>query len=167
MLDTNTLHNIIKEIFNLDDSYIIPINTNWWLPDSDFSDDNAIYIGYRIISSHKVSADNPINKTNKSYIKTSFRLSFVGVNAEKYASQIHFWDDMKDVQKIFEKYKVQVDYDDIHSYTYPVKNQKFDMAWIFDMYASTDYQEDLKSVKAERKLLSGDKKKRLLLFKKK
>lgn len=32
MLDTNTLHNIIKEIFKLDDSYIIPINSNWFIP---------------------------------------------------------------------------------------------------------------------------------------
>lgn len=31
MLDTNTLHNIIKEIFKLDDSYIIPINSNWFI----------------------------------------------------------------------------------------------------------------------------------------
>lgn len=167
MLDSNTLRNIIKEIFNLDDSYIIPITTNWFIPDVDFSNDNAIYIGYRIISSHKVSAENEYNKTNKSYIRTTFRLTFVGNNAEKYASQIHFWDDMKDIRKIFEKYKVQIDYDDIHSFSYPVKNQKFEMSWIFDMVAKTDYQEDLKLVKDERKLLSGNKKKSLLPFKKK
>ncbi len=166
MLDSNTLHNIIKEIFNLDDSYIIPINTNWFIPDVDFSNDNGIYIGYRIISSRKVSAENEYNKTNKSYIRTAFRLAFIGINAEKYASQIHFWDDMKDIRKIFEKYKVKIDYDDIQSFTYPAKNQKFEMAWVFDMVAKTDYQEDLKLVKEDRKLFSN-KKKRLLLFKKK
>ena len=26
----------------------------------------------------------------------------------KYVSQIHFWDDMKDAKKVFEKYKVHV-----------------------------------------------------------
>ena len=38
MLDTDSLHNIIKEVFNLDDSYIIPITSNWFIPDSEFLD---------------------------------------------------------------------------------------------------------------------------------
>lgn len=38
------------------------------------------------------------------------------------------------------------------------------MAWIIDICVKTDYQEDLKLIKAERKLLCNDKKKRLLLF---
>ncbi len=167
MLDSNTLRNIIKEIFNLDDSYIIPITTNWFIPDSDFLDTEATYIGYRIISSKKSSGRNQNNKTNQSYIRTCFRLSFVGVNAEKYASQILFWEDMKDIQKIFDKYKVQIVHDDITSFTYPLKNSLWGiMAWVFDMYARTDYKEDFKLVNAERKLLSSGKKKRLLLFKK-
>ena len=165
MLDSNKLKKIIKEIYNLDDKYIIPITTNWFLPDSDFSDKESIYIGYRIISSKKVSANNKYNKYKVDYIKTSIRLTFVGINAEKYASEIHFWDDMKDVKKIFEKYKVQMDFNDIQSFTYPIRNEiECDMVWVFDMCVKTDYQEDLKLIKAERKLLCNDKKKRLLLF---
>ncbi|MCR5614088.1 hypothetical protein [Treponema sp.] len=128
MLDTNTLRNIIKEIYELDDSCIRPITSNWFIPDYDITDHNAINIGYRIISSNKISADNPYNKSKKSYIKTRFRLAFLGLNAEKYASQLHFWADMKDIQKIFTKYKVYLDYNDIESFTYPVKNPNFTTA---------------------------------------
>ena len=165
MLDTDSLHNIIKEVFNLDDSYIIPITSNWFIPDSEFLDKESLYIGYRIIANRKASSNNPHNESKKSYIKTSFRLSFIGANAEKYASQINFWEDMKDIQKIFAKYKVQINYEDLTSFTYPVRNPNFNMAWVFDMSVKSDYQDDLKLVKAERKLIT-DKKKRLLLFKK-
>ena len=68
-------------------------------------------------------------------------------------------------KKIFAKYKVQINYEDLTSFTYPVRNPNFNMAWVFDMSVKSDYQEDLKLVKAERKLIT-DKKKRLLLFKK-
>ncbi len=69
------------------------------------------------------------------------------------------------VVKIFEKYKVQMDFNDIQSFTYPMRNEfECDMAWVFDICVKTDYQEDLKLIKAERKLLCNDKKKRLLLF---
>lgn len=168
MLDSNTLCNIIKEVFKLDDSHIIPITSNWFIPDSDFLDKESIYIGYRIISSKKIPAEKQYNKTKKDCIKTSIRITFVGSNAEKYASQIHFWNDMKDVKKVFEKYKVQMDFNDIQSFTYPIRKEtECDMAWVFDMYAYTDYQEDLKIIKAERKLLCNDKKKRQLIIKKK
>lgn len=165
MLDSSTLRNIIKEIFNLDDSYIIPITSNWFIPDSEFLDKDTLYIGYRIISSRKASVKNPCNESKKSYIKTSFRLSLIGANAEKIASQINFWEDINDIQKIFNKYKVQMNYEELTSFTYPVRNSNFDVAWVFDMSVKSDYQEDLKLVKAERKLIT-DKKKRLLLFKK-
>lgn len=72
MLDTDSLHNIIKEVFNLDDSYIIPITSNWFIPDSEFLDKESLYIGYRIIANRKASANNPHNESKKSYIKTSF-----------------------------------------------------------------------------------------------
>lgn len=55
MLNSNTLCNIIKEVFKLDDSHIIPITSNWFIPDSDYLDKESIYIGYRIISSKKNS----------------------------------------------------------------------------------------------------------------
>ena len=70
MLDSNTLCNIIKEVFKLDDSHIIPITSNWFIPDSDFLDKESIYIGYRIISSKKIPAEKQYNKTKKDCIKT-------------------------------------------------------------------------------------------------
>ena len=52
-----------------------------------------------------------------------------------------------------------MDFNDIQSFTYPIRKEtECDMAWVFDMYAYTDYQEDLKIIKAERKLLCNDKK---------
>lgn len=49
------------------------------------------------------------------------------------------------VVKIIEKYKVQMDFNDIQSFTYPIRNEfECDMAWIIDICVKTDYQEDLK-----------------------
>lgn len=65
MLNSNTLCNIIKEVFKLDDSHIIPITSNWFIPDSDFLDKESIYIGYRIISSKKFLLKSNITKLKK------------------------------------------------------------------------------------------------------
>ena len=35
---------------------------------------------------------------------------------------------MKDIQKIFAKYKVQINYEELTSFTYPVRNPNFNMA---------------------------------------
>ena len=77
-------------------------------------------------------------------------------NAEKIADQIHFWKDIDDVNKVFKKYKVELNYNSMESFTYPVKDSSWPMAWVFDMSVSSDYNEELKLYRKQpAKLLAG------------
>ena len=154
MLDTATLRQIIKEIYNLDDDCIKAITTNWFLPEIT-NDIPEIIVGYRILSKKKICAENSFNKEQKDCIRSSFRLTFVGENAEQFADQIHFWQDNKDVMKIFDKYKIKLNSYDMTAFTYPIKAGKCEMAWIWDMSANSDYHSDLKLSKANRKSLKA------------
>ena len=154
MLDTATLRQIIKEIYNLDDDCIKAITTNWFLPEIT-NDIPEIIIGYRILSKRKINAEDSFNKEKKDCIKSSFRIVFVGENAEQFADQLHFWQDNKEVLKIFDKYKVKINFNDMTAFTYPIKAGNCEMAWIFDMSARSDYHSDLKLAKANRKSLKA------------
>lgn len=152
MLDTATLRKIIKEIYNLDDDCIKTISTNWFIPEIP-TDNPEIIIGYRITSKRKISAENSFNKERRDCIESSFRLSFVGEKAEQFADQIHFWQDNKDVIKIFDKYKIKINFHNMTNFTYPIKDGICEVAWIFDMSACSDYHSDLKLTKANQKSL--------------
>ena len=146
MLDSNTLRQIIKEIYQFDDDFIVPITTNWFVPDINLNEKPGTYIGYRILSKKNYFAANKEDE-----LKVSFRLTFIGENAEQMADKVHFWKDMKEVKKIFEKYKVQMDYSDLVAFTYPEKQNKSEMSWILDMSCYSDYGQDLKQINSNSK----------------
>lgn len=149
MLDSKTLRQIIKEIYQLDDDFIVPISSNWFVPEVKLDEKPGTYIGYRI-----VSKKNYFSTSEADELKVSFRLTFIGENAEKLADNVHFWKDMKEVQKVFLKYKIQLNYSDCVSFTYPLKNDKSEMSWIIDMSCYSDYIQDLKLIKSDTKRLS-------------
>lgn len=153
MLDSKTLRQIIKEIFQFDDDFIVPISSNWFLPDINLDENPGTYIGYRILSKKNYSSDNKEDE-----LKVSFRLTFVGENAEQMADRVHFWKDMKEVQKVFSKYKIQFNYSDLVSFTYPVRYNNCEMSWILDMSCYSDYLQDLKLINSDNKRLSVFKK---------
>lgn len=153
MLDSKTLRQIIKEIFQFDDDFIVPISSNWFLPDINLDENPGTYIGYRILSKKKYSSENKEDE-----LKVSFRLTFVGENAEQMADRVHFWKDMKEVQKVFSTYKIQFNYSDLVSFTYPVRNNNCEMSWILDMSCYSDYLQDLKLINSDNKRLSVFKK---------
>ena len=50
MLDSKSLRSVLKEIFGIEDKYLVPISTNWFLPTVDPEDKVGTWIGYRIQS---------------------------------------------------------------------------------------------------------------------
>jgi hypothetical protein len=143
MFDLKRLKELLKSIYKLDDKYLMPITNNWFLPDGNIADVTKTYIGYRIMSKRTISYDS-VDNQRKSYIKISFRLSFIGKNAEQLSDQIHFWKDQEDILKILDSYHLKLDCSDMCSYTYPTQMLKYEMAWIFDLTVKADYLEELK-----------------------
>lgn len=148
MLNAKTLRTVLKEIYGVEDKYLVPISTNWFVPTVDPEDKVSTWIGYRIISKRPyVRGYQPDNYFNKP-VKVSFRLTFVGPQAEELADQVLLWEDRTDVQKAFEKANAQINYTDRTSFTYPVRNGGYndEMCWIVDLSAQTTYIVDTKQV---------------------
>ena len=136
MLDTKTLRLLVKEIYNLEDSHILLIAENWFLPNINFDNKNETIIGYRIVS--KKLAENYIseNLANTDILRVNFRLCFLGKNAEDLCTQILFWNNNHEINSIFNKYNIELTYDGNVMFTYPLKGKK-ENAWIFDLSAYT------------------------------
>lgn len=148
MLSAKILRDILKEIYGIDDKYLVPISTNWFLPTTDPADKVHTWIGYRILSKKPYVRTTQRGRDKVKDIKVSFRLSFVGPQAEELADQTLLWEDRDDVTVAFEKYLSQINYTDRTAFTYPVRNGGYndDMAWIVDMSAQTSYIVDTKQV---------------------
>ena len=137
MLDANILRGTLKEIYGIEDKYLVPISTNWFLPTTDPGDKVHTWIGYRILSKKPYIRAAQHGRDMVKDIKVSFRITFVGPQAEELADQTLLWEDRKDVIIAFEKSLSQVNYVDRTAFTYPVRNGGYndDMAWIVDMSA--------------------------------
>ena len=148
MLDAKTLRTILKEIYGIEDKYLVPISTNWFLPTTDPADEVHTWIGYRILSKKPYIRGVQRGSDMVKDIKVCFRLSFVGPQAEELADQTLLWEDRTDVTMAFEKSLSQISYTDRTGFTYPVRNGGYndDMAWIVDMSAQTSYMVDTKQV---------------------
>lgn len=148
MLNATTLRSILKEIYGIDDKYLVPISTNWFLPTTDPDDKVGTWIGYRIISKKPYVRAYQGNTMMTKPVRVTFRLSFVGPQAEELADQVLLWEDRKDVTEAFEREQAQINYTDRVSFTYPVRNGGYndDLAWIVDLSAQTSYEVDTKQV---------------------
>lgn len=148
MLDSTRLREVLKEIFGVDDKHLVPISTNWFIPTVDPSDKKGSWIGYRIQSKKPYARAYQGGTVMSKPLKVSFRLSFVGPEAEKLADQVLLWEDRADVQEAFEAANAQINYNDRVSFTYPVRNGGFNdsLCWIVDLSAQTFYEVDTKQV---------------------
>ena len=148
MLNAEILRETLKEIFGIDDKYLVPISTNWFLPTTDPSDKVNTWIGYRIISKKPYARAYQANSDMTKPVKVNFRITFVGPKAEELADQVLLWEDRTDVQVAFEKHSSQINYVDRTSFTYPVRNGGYndELAWIVDLSAQTSYNVDTKQV---------------------
>ena len=148
MLDAKILRDTLKEIFGVEDKYLVPISTNWFLPTTDPEDHVGTWIGYRIISKKPYVRAAQYGKDMVKPIRVQFRITFVGPMAEKLADQVLLWEDRTDVTEAFEKSQTQINYTDRTSFSYPVRNGGFndDLAWVVDLSAQTSYEVDTKQV---------------------
>lgn len=146
MLNAKILRQTLKEIFGVEDKYLVPISTNWFLPTTDPEDHVGTWIGYRILSKKPYARAYQQQRDMVKQIKVSFRLSFVGPQAEELADKVLLWEDRTDVTDAFEKSESQINYADRTAFTYPVRNGGYndDMAWIVDLSAQTSYIVDTK-----------------------
>ena len=148
MLNAKILKGILKEIYGIDDKYLVPISTNWFLPTTDPEDKVHTWIGYRILNKKPYIRAAQRGRDMVKDIKVNFRLTFVGPQAEDLADQTLLWEDREDVTEAFESAQAQVNYADRVAFTYPVRNGGYndEMAWIVDMSAQTSYIVDTKQV---------------------
>lgn len=146
MLDSKSLRDILKEIYGVEDKYLVPISTNWFIPTIDPEDKIGTWIGYRILSKKPYARAYQIGLCYSVPLKVNFRLSFVGPQAEELADQTMIWENRTDVIKAFEKVQAQINYTDRTSFTYPVRNGGFNdsLSWIVDMSAQTTCDIDTK-----------------------
>lgn len=146
MLDSMSLRAVLKEIFGIEDKYLVPISTNWFIPTVDPEDKVNTWIGYRIISKKPYARAYQSGLFMVKPFKVQFRLAFVGPDAEKFSDQVMLWEDRTDVTAAFEKYQAQINYTDRTGFTYPVRNGGFNdaLAWLVDLSAQTSYEVDTK-----------------------
>ena len=146
MLNAESLRKVLKDIFGIEDKYLVPISTNWFLPTTDPEDKTGTWIGYRIQSKRSIIRAYQYGVMYEKPIKVSFRLSFVGRQAEELADQVLLWEDRKDVTEAFESVKAQINYMDRQAFSYPIRNGGFndELCWIVDLTAQTFYEVDTK-----------------------
>ena len=90
MLNAKKLREILKEIYGIEDKYLVPISTNWFLPTTDPEDKKHTWIGYRILSKKPYIRTSQRGRDKVKDIKVNFRLTFVGPQAEELADQTSF-----------------------------------------------------------------------------
>lgn len=148
MLNAEILREVLKEIYGIEDKYLVPISTNWFLPTTDPQDKVHTWIGYRILSKKPYVRAAQRGRNMVKDIKVSFRITFVGPQAEELADQTLLWEDREDVTEAFERTNTQINYTDRVGFTYPVRNGGYndEMAWVVDMPAQTSYIVDTKQV---------------------
>ena len=146
MLNATTLRSILKDVYGVEDKYLVPIAENWFMPTIDPEDKIGTWIGYRIISKKPNLRAYQSGRDMVKSLRVSFRITFVGPQAEELADQVLLWEDRTDVTNAFAKHQVQVNYTDRTAFTYPVRNGGFNdsMAWIVDLTAQTFYEVDTK-----------------------
>lgn len=146
MFDTTILRSILKEIYGVDDKYLVPLNNGWFVPTVDPNEKVGTWIGYRINSYTPYTRAYQAGLYYTKPIKVKFRISFVGPEAETLVQQTLLWEDRKDVTDALEKYQLQINYDSREIYSYPIRNAGFNdmLCWIVDFSAQTSYEVDTK-----------------------
>lgn len=146
MINSETLRATLKKIYGVEDKYIVPISSNWFTPTIDPTDKIGTWIGYRIMSMRPYVQGYQQGVYKVMPMKVSFRLTFIGPEAEKIAMQTILWDERSDAVAAFAEQNAQLNYKDRTCFTYPVRNEGFNdqMCWIVDFDCVTTYEVDTK-----------------------
>lgn len=142
MIDSDSLRLVLKDIFGIDDTHLVPISTDWFIPTVNPKDKTSSWIGYRILDKKPYARAWQGGVVMNKPLKIHFRLTFMGPQAESLSDQTLLWEDRDDVREAFEKYQAQINYQDRTSFSYPVRNGGFndELAWIVDMSLQTSYE---------------------------
>lgn len=146
MIDTNSLRAILKDIYGIEDKYLVPMDEGWYAPTYDRNDKVGTWIGYRILSvKSNLRAGYQGDAYSKS-VKARFRLSFVGKQAEALALQTLVFDERADVVKAFEKFQIQLNYTSREILTYPTKESGLNdsLVWFVDFDCQSFYNVEWK-----------------------
>ena len=148
MLNGKSFRKVLKQIYGVEDKYLVPMNHDWFMPTIDPEDKIGTWIGYRILNKKPYARTFQSGVYVLKPIKLRLRMTFVGPQAEEFADQTLFWDDRTDVIQAFENYRAQINYDSREEFSYPVRNSGYnDMeAWIVDVSVQTHHQVDTKQV---------------------
>lgn len=148
MLNSKSLRQALKKIFKIDDKYLVPLDQGWYVPTYDKEDKVGTWIGYRVMSKvpnvRTFTGRNERGPTKIKSIKVSFRLSFIGPQAEDLAEMLLLWDDRADVQEAFEECSAQINYNKRQQFSYPVKagGLNDNLCWVTDFEAHSFYEVD-------------------------
>lgn len=145
MLDSVALREALKSIYGIEDKYLVPLDSGWYVPTYDHNDKVGTWIGYRILS---VKPNLRAGYSGQSYtksVKIRFRVSFVGKQAEQLALQTLLFDERKDVIEAFEQSQTQLNYISRDILTYPLKEGGLNdnLVWFTDIECQSFYAADV------------------------
>lgn len=146
MINMTTLRSILKRIYGVQDKYLIPLNESWFVPTMDDNDKTGTWIGYKVLNKVRYARAGQSNGNMCVEERITFRLTFVGANAEELADQTMLWENRSDVTDAFTDIgNAEINYDNRSIYTYPVRNKGLNdkLCWIVDMKCQTVYTEDM------------------------
>ena len=146
MIDCTSLRAILKDIYGIEDKYLVPMDESWYVPTYDKTDKVGSWIGYRILSiKPNLRAGYQGTAYSKS-IKARFRLAFIGPQAEALALQTLVFDERTDVVQAFERYQIQLNYISREILTYPIKESGLNdsLCWFVDFDCQSFYNVEWK-----------------------
>lgn len=146
MINATALRSALKDIYAIDDKYLVPVDSGWYVPTYDKNDKVGTWIGYRILSKKPISRAFTQGTTFVKSVKATFRLSFVGPQAEELADMTILWDDRVDVQKAFESRQIQINYDKRQMFSYPIKEGGLNdnLCWCVDFECQGFFAQEAK-----------------------
>lgn len=146
MIDTASLKAILQDIYGIDEKYLVPLDSGWYVPTYDKHDKTSTWIGYRILEIKPNLRGFQGQQSYSKSVKGRFRLAFVGRQAEQLALQTLAFDDRADVVDAFAKYQIQLNYVSREILTYPIKEGGLNdnLCWLTDIDCQSFYALDIK-----------------------
>lgn len=141
MITMQGLRDLLHTTFYHDDptklKYIVPLQGDWFVPTLDPNEKSADWVGYLILQAAAITRSFQQGTYRVIQTNTTFRLSFIGPNAEDRAYSTLLWCERRDIVDAFGKMNAQLKYDNRRVYTQPVKQsgETNHLAWIVDAQA--------------------------------
>lgn len=149
MINAKLLRDVLKSIYGVEDRYLVPLDEGWYVPTFNKDDKVGTWIGYRLLSKVPNLRSYMASDAWTRSLKVTFRVSFVGPQAEELADQTLLWENRKDVREAFEATQTQIDYNKRTQFSYPVKNGGLNdnICWCVDFAAHTFYSQEVQHEK--------------------